>query len=29
MKPAGHVETACDALACWADPVELVDVEDA
>ena len=29
MEPAGHVEMPCDALACWADPVELVEVEDA
>ena len=29
MKLAAHVEMPYDALACWADPVELVEVEDA
>ena len=29
MELADHVEVPYDALACWADPVELVEVEDA
>ena len=28
MEAAGHVEMPCDELACSADPVELVEVED-
>ena len=29
MEPADHVEMPYDVLACWADPAELVEVEDA
>ena len=29
MELAGHMEMPYDALACWADPLELVEVEDA
>ena len=29
MELADHVDMPYDALACWADPVEPVEVEDA
>ena len=29
MEPVDHMEMSCVEVACWVDPVELVEVEDA